>query len=353
MTMAEAGTLKAVVAHWLPRMHTAGLAPADLDRVIAAAGDWAGWCQAFCAEAARHEQDARAAEAMGRIVSAGAADLRAALLYHFGQFVFFDDLAQKEAAAAAKVAAYRRAAPRFAQPAAAVALPYGEGMLHGYLRRPLGPPAPLAILIPGSDSTKEEFCSLEHYFLERGLATLSIDGPGQGEGRSFGPLTSDWRPVLAALRRAVAGLDGIDADRVGLMGMAFGGHLALQGAAGFPEIRAVIAMNGFYDLGSFWAELPAIYRHNLRFALDGADEADTAARAARFSLAGVPPPACPILVIHGRQDRIFPVREADRLARFGAAQTVFYDQGNHVCNNLAYRYRALMADWLAERLRAD
>jgi hypothetical protein len=27
-----------------------------------------------------------------------------------------------------------------------------------------------------------------------------------------------------------------------------------------------------------------------------------------------------------------------------------YPDGNHVCNNIAYKYRPLMADWLAERL---
>lgn len=32
---------------------------------------------------------------------------------------------------------------------------------------------------------------------------------------------------------------------------------------------------------------------------------------------------------------------------------VEYPEGNHVCNNLAYRYRALSADWLANALGAQ
>jgi 2,6-dihydroxypseudooxynicotine hydrolase len=28
-----------------------------------------------------------------------------------------------------------------------------------------------------------------------------------------------------------------------------------------------------------------------------------------------------------------------------------YPDGNHVCNNIAYKYRPLMADWLKEHLR--
>src|SRR2546430_13253170 len=37
------------------------------------------------------------------------------------------------------------------------------------------------VLIPGLDSTKEEFFAWESAFLDRGMATLSLDGPGQGE----------------------------------------------------------------------------------------------------------------------------------------------------------------------------
>ena len=27
-----------------------------------------------------------------------------------------------------------------------------------------------------------------------------------------------------------------------------------------------------------------------------------------------------------------------------------WDEGNHVCNNIPYKYRPLTADWLAEKL---
>jgi len=29
---------------------------------------------------------------------------------------------------------------------------------------------------------------------------------------------------------------------------------------------------------------------------------------------------------------------------------VLFDDGNHVCNNIPYRYRPLAADWLREQL---
>jgi hypothetical protein len=54
----------------------------------------------------------------------------------------------------------------------------------GHLREPLcGGAAGLVLLVPGLESTKEQFSTLEPYLLDRGLATLSIEGQGQGEMR--------------------------------------------------------------------------------------------------------------------------------------------------------------------------
>ncbi len=59
----------------------------------------------------------------------------------------------------------------------------------------------------------------------------------------------------------------------------------------------------------------------------------------------------PLLVIHGGRDRLFPPAQAERIAREAPAATlVIYPDGNHVCNNIAYKYRPLMADWLKEML---
>jgi pimeloyl-ACP methyl ester carboxylesterase len=111
-------------------------------------------------------------------------------------------------------------------------------------------------------------------------------------------------------------------------------------------------MNGFFDLGAFWNSLPEVYRANMRFTLGGATIEETRASACRFTLANVPSPKCPVLVVHGGRDRIFPPADARRIAGFvgGKGEMVEYPDGNHVCNNLAYRYRPLIADWLAEHL---
>lgn len=347
-----AGRLQQVLEHWMPRMQTAGITAGDAARLVAQAGEWPQWCATWSREAERHIVLAQAAQAQGRSLTAGEAYARAALFLHFAQFMFFDDLAQKEQAARRKVEVYRRAAPLLSPPALPVAVSYAGGTLNGYLRRPGTSATPLVIIIPGSDSTKEEFPSLEEYFLRRGLATFSVDGPGQGEGRSHGALTPDWAPVLRAVvdtLKSAAGVNGA----IGIMGMAFGGHLALQGAYAVPELKALVCMNGFYDMGAFWDALPEVYRANMRFSLDGADLAQTREHARRFTLANAPAPACPALVVHGALDKIFPLDDARRIVQHvPRAEMVEYAEGNHVCNNVAYQYRALIADWLAEKLGA-
>jgi len=59
-------------------------------------------------------------------------------------------------------------------------VPFDGHYIVGNLRFPKGVERPpLALLIPGTESVKEEFPRWEEEFLIRGLATLSMDGPGK------------------------------------------------------------------------------------------------------------------------------------------------------------------------------
>jgi pimeloyl-ACP methyl ester carboxylesterase len=316
------------------------------------AGSWENWCQAWCEEGARHGLIGERAEAAGHEITAGEAFARAALCYHFAQFMFFDDLDQKAEATARKLALFARAAPKLSPPSELLSLPFEGGMLKARLRAPSGSAAHLAILVPGSDSTKEEFPALEQHFLTRGLATLSLDGPGQGEGRAFGPLRPDIGGAIAAALDAVR-QDQRLSGRAALVGMAFGGHLALRAASGLPSIEAAVSINGFHDLGAMWDAFPQVYRDNMRYALGAADAEDAAIRAKAFTLDGTAPPSAPVLVLHGGKDRIFPPGQADAQGRWAgrAARVEIFPDGNHVCNNIPWLYRPMVADWITDRLR--
>jgi dienelactone hydrolase len=340
--------LLSVVEHWLPRIEVAGIPSATAKAVIERAGTWDNWLAAWSEEGERHA--AIAAEALGRghRTTAGEAYHRASLFYHFGQFMAFHDLAAKEAAARRKVDLFRTAAPLLDRPAEAVEAPFEDGILRGYLRLPSGQgPHPLVLIIPGSDSTKEEFPAFELHFLLRGIATLSFDGPGQGEGRAHGPLRPDIAGAIAAVIEKIRPHKALSGARA-LTGMAFGGFLALHAANMIEDLTAVVSINGFYDLGGFWSRLPRVYVDNMSFALGE----NAVEKAKGFTLAGCPQTDLPALILHGARDKIFPPAEAELCAKlFRKAELHIFAEGNHVCNNIPWLYRPLIADWLADRFK--
>ena len=61
---------------------------------------------------------------------------------------------------------------------------------------------------------------------------------------------------------------------------------------------------------------------------------------------------CPLLVVFGGGDRLIPPSEGERLAReaAGPSEFVYFEDGNHVCFNISYKFRPLTADWMAAHL---
>lgn len=343
-------TLEQVVGDWLPRMQAAGISPTLVIQLIEKVQTWSNWCRVWSQEANAQEKLGVKAESQGHMVTAGEAYLHASLLYHYAQFMFFEDLKQKHDAAEHKITLYQSAAP-FLQPASTyIEIPYKEGSLKGYLRG-FGPKRPnVVILVPGINSTKEEFSAFEKFLLNRDLATLSIDGPGQGEGRDFGPLTPDWEPPIRAIINTLRSLEGV--GRIGLIGMALGGHLALR-AAHISDLDAVVSLNGFFDMGAFWDTLPDVYLSNMRYMLDCDSLEELAKPAKDFTLQDIAPPSCPTLVIHGMQDKVFAVEDAEKIGPWsqGKADMRILKDGTHLCTNVAHIYRPMIADWFADKLR--
>jgi 2,6-dihydroxypseudooxynicotine hydrolase len=61
----------------------------------------------------------------------------------------------------------------------------------------------------------------------------------------------------------------------------------------------------------------------------------------------------PLLIVHGEKDNLIPPEDPYRTweQASGPKQWVCYPEGNHVCNNIVYKYRPLVADFMAEHLR--
>ena len=115
----------------------------------------------------------------------------------------------------------------------------------GHLRRPRGVARPpVGVLVPGLGSVKEELFAMEGDFLRRGMATLTVDGPGQGESAPRFPIRADWSSVVRPIIDVLEVRPDVDAGSVGLMGISMGGIYGPLAAAGEKRIRALVALAG-------------------------------------------------------------------------------------------------------------
>ena len=346
--------VQSAIAHWAPRFVANGVPLTDFEEVTAGIERWEDWCRAWSARGAIHEDLGRTALADGCRRSAGEHLTRAAACYHFSKFVFVVDYAQMQAAHRKAVECRNLALPLIEPPGERVAIPYEGKQLAGNLRKPAGAVTPpVVVMCMGLDSTKEEMDSNESVFLARGMATLAFDGPGQGEGEYDFAIRGDYEVAVKAVLDYTATRGDLDAARFGLWGVSLGGYYAPRAAAFEKRIKACIALSGPFEWVEYFDLLPELTRHTFRVRSKSRTDAEARERAATLTLKNVAKNiTCPLFIVAGKQDRIVPWQEGERLAAAASGPVVrcFIEDGNHVANNRGYRYRTQSADWMAQCL---
>jgi alpha-beta hydrolase superfamily lysophospholipase len=147
-------------------------------------------------------------------------------------------------------------------PVERIEIPFGAITLPGYFFRSSADNRRRAtvILTGGYDGTAEEL-----YFangaaaLARGYNVLAFDGPGQGrvltEQRQ--PIRADWENVIIPVVDHALSRDDVDGERIALIGLSLGAHLAPRAASGEHRLAACVADCGAYDLyAAFLDRLP-------------------------------------------------------------------------------------------------
>jgi 2,6-dihydroxypseudooxynicotine hydrolase len=302
-----------------------------------------------------HEQMGREQLAAKYLLTAGEALQRAGVYYHFASFLFVHDVPQMKAAHKKQIECRQAALPHLRPPGERVEIPYQGKFLAGILRKPDGAERPpVVVMAVGLDSTKEETEAYEAPFLARGVATLVFEGPGQGEAQYDFAIRGDYEVPVAAVLDFVEKRRDLDTARIAMWGVSLGGYYAPRAAAFDKRIKACIALGGPFDWGAAWDGLPELTREAFRVRSHCKTQDEARENAATLSLEGVAQKiTCPIFIVNGRLDRIVPAKDAERLARDvkGAATLMMIEDGNHIANNRAFRWRSPSADWLAEQLR--
>lgn len=346
--------VRSAIAHWAPRFVSNGVPLTDFQEVTAGLERWEDWCRAWSTRAAIHEDLGRRSLADGHRLSAGEHLTRAAVCYHFSKFLFVIDSGQMKAAHAKAIECRNAALPLIDPPGERVLIPYEGRHLAGNLRKPAGAARPpVLVMCMGLDSAKEEMDGNESAFLARGVATLTFDGPGQGEGEYDFAIRGDYEVVVKAVLDFIEGRADLDAARVGVWGVSLGGYYAPRAAAFDKRIQACIALSGPFDWADCFGRLPELTRQAFQARSRSQSPAEARARAGTLTLKDVAGNiTCPLFIVAGKQDGIVPWQEAERLAAAVSGPVVrcFLEDGNHVANNRTYRYRSQSADWMAQRL---
>jgi len=314
-------------------------AEGDFARVRERVRKFADIGPAFASAARRREALAEAARGEGRAVAEREHAFVAAVLWGAAQWPLFGNSPLNVARGERKVTCYARfmeIAPHAVQ---RVEIPFGGPTLPGYLHLPPrgDGPFPCVVQVGGMDSFKEHLVALYgDRYLERGIARLTFDGPGQGESLTRGLwVTAD--NMAAAGRAAVDWVRShaaVDAGRIGLAGVSFGSFWATQMAAATDALAGCAAVMAMHEpgMGTLFEEASPTFKARFMYLSGFDDEAAFDAFALTLTLDDVAPRVtCPYLAVVGEEDDLSPAAHTWRLLEriSGPTELVLYQGEKH------------------------
>ncbi len=292
-------------------------------------GEPGAWQEVWCAMAAQIEKTADVEAARGHNRTAGNYYLRAGNYYYTGER-FIPPGEVKIAVGRNAYRCFREGLTRRHAEIDFVEVPYEGTTLPALFMKAPGVSlrAPTVVIFNGMDNCKEMsiiFAGLE--FAKRGMHTLAIDGPGQGETLRFRGIHSryDYEVPGKAAYDYVAQRTDVDPARVVIMGYSFGGYYSARIAAFEKRYAAAVAMTALHwDLAAWQqrikekaqAEGNKVAQSNFQFQwVVGAADADGGIEMAKcFRLQEVAHQiTMPFLITHGANDRVVPAENAQKL----------------------------------------
>jgi dienelactone hydrolase len=327
---------------------------ADIHRELAAAAE-------------RREAKARAFDDAGRLIAARESWFIAAMLWSCARWPVFDADARQDGCTRRINAAYGRFAALAPRPVERVEIPFGGGALPAYLHLPRTPQAgerfPCVIYLPGMDNNKEQMVALYgDRMLERGVAILAVDGPGQAEcvSRGIRVTATNHADAGLAIHDWLARRPAIDPERLALRGVSFGSFFGVQMAAALgAKLNGVVSAFVAHEPGLRTLFESASPSFKMRFMMmagyEDEDAFDDFARgfdlrpyAARL--------ACPILIQAGEDDELSPLEHTQALFDLIRApkRLVVYEGARHVLRGggsvaAGESTDTMFADWLLDR----
>lgn len=210
----------------------------------------------------------------------------------------------------------------------------------GRIRIPLNPKGCIVIINP-IDSSKEELFKYEMEFLENGFATVSFDGPGQGETYTVNGLIgsgASWENFIMTLIAYVK----IQFPQllIYLFGTSLGATWALLGSS-HPEVKKVVAVSPAVELNKMNMPNYFIERMNITCNLGPHQKTIPDFRTINYQ--------CPILIFHGNKDVMVPDEQMYELFKKVSHEKklIEYEEEGHCCNNKLDEIRNISMRWFS------
>ena len=278
-------------------------------------GDLDSWHQEWMHVAKRNDQRGDEAIAAGHIRTAMNCWLRAADQFRSAEFWLASDDPRRLPTFDRCEAASQKWLRHLNPPGEVVEIPYENGkFLPAYF---IKSPAygmddkvrqPVLISVGGLDSFKDELWFMTgRGAVQRGIAVLLVDGPGQGGALRRQHIVSrhDYEVPIGRCIDWLEKRNDVDQHRIAVSGSSMGGYYAARAGAREHRLAACISHGAIWDIAKRFAdrgENHALAGH-MKWVLGAKTMAEAVQIAAPFKLEGVlDDMQCPYLVLHGGHD---------------------------------------------------
>ena len=274
-------------------------------------GDLDSWHREWMHVALRNDARGDTALAAGHVRTAMNCWLRAADNFRSAEFWLAADDPRRLPTFTRCEAASHKWLRHLDPPGEVVEIPYEDGKtLPAYfIKSPCGgAKQPVLISVGGLDSFKDELWFMTgRGAVQRGIAVLLVDGPGQGGALRRQNIVSRY-DYEVPIGRCIDWLEqrrDVDPKRIAVSGSSMGGYYAARAGAREHRLAACISHGAIWDIAQRFAdrgESHALAGH-MKWVIGANSMAEAVRIAAPFKLEGVlDDMRCPYLVLHGGHD---------------------------------------------------
>jgi len=342
-------------------------ANADFAAIRARVTKYADITPAFEAQAKRRENLGKESEQEGDPISARQHYFIAAVHWAASQWTFDTNSEHNRRNNERKRACYLKYAQYADHKVVAAWVPLSNGQkLAGWFHLPKNSSSgkvPCIVAIPGMDGFKETGVALYgDRYLERGIAVLVLEGPGQYESAVMGVHVSmqAWKETGTAALAWLAQQPEVDLNRVGMTGSSFGSFFATIAASYEPRIKAVAVGSTCLEPGchTIFEEASPTFKMRFMYMSGMTDENQFDQFRQTLTWVGhAERLKVPYLCVAGGSDELSPMIHTERLMNTlgGPKQLLVYQDsrhsvGNVPSTNLGPNPGIYTAQWMSARL---